>query len=73
MSDENKTLWIIAAALLLVCSIGAAAMVALNNAKCSAKWEQSGFTYRYSILGGCQIETAPGRWIWTENYREGCE
>ena len=42
--------------------------LAVDNATCDAKTANIGFTSRWSILGGCQIEVTPHQWIPLESY-----
>ena len=44
------------------------ASVKLSDVSCSAKVENMGFNYRWSIFGGCQIEVKPNQWIPLEHY-----
>lgn len=40
----------------------------LEQAQCIAKTQSIGFDYRWSWLGGCQIEVTEGQWIPLESY-----
>ena len=41
---------------------------AVDNLICDAKTANIGFTSRWSIYGGCQIEVTPDQWIPLESY-----
>ena len=65
MHKEIVTVIVVAAA------IGAALFYAADYAverECKNRWQDSGLSFRYETLGGCQIEHAPARWIPAENY-----
>lgn len=59
---------IVALVILLTFIVGA--LNALNDAGCKAQWKDSGFEYRYSMMGGCQIKNKSGVWIPSDAYRE---
>ena len=40
----------------------------ITKATCDAKTVDIGYAHRFSLLGGCQVETEPGHWIPLENY-----
>ena len=42
--------------------------LAVDNLICDAKTANIGFTSRWSIYGGCQIEVTPDQWIPLESY-----
>lgn len=56
-----------------LCLLLAAIIIPLNileSMSCSAKWRDSGFEHRYSLMGGCQIKMKTGVWIPAGNYRD---
>lgn len=40
----------------------------INKGVCDAKTSDIGFAHRFSVLGGCQVETTPGHWVPLDNY-----
>lgn len=39
-----------------------------DRLSCDSRWESSGITSKYSVLGGCKVQVA-GKWIPEISYR----
>lgn len=37
--------------------------IAVNGVMCAERWRDSGASYRFSALGGCQVQMPDGRWL----------
>lgn len=59
--------WMVLAAIVvafLTACVGFGAVVlALDGRSCLTRWESSGLPVKWSVFGGCQVETTPGRWL----------
>lgn len=40
-----------------------------DSVSCDSEWRDSGFSHRWSAMGGCQIQFSNGVWIPAKNYR----
>ena len=40
----------------------------VNKGVCDAKTNDIGYPHRFSIMGNCQIEITPGKWIPLDSY-----
>lgn len=65
--DWSVTL-VIAVVIVVLLAVSFYGAVKLSKAECVAKTENIGFSSRWSPLGDCQIEVAPGQWIPLDNY-----
>lgn len=45
------------------------AVICLDRASCSARWQASGHATRYGVLQGCLVELEPGRWVPEDTFK----
>ncbi len=57
---------IVVVVVIIGCMLGGAVMY--ERAQCYAKTQSMGFESKWSLLGTCQIEVTPGKWIPLDTY-----
>ena len=65
----DRELWAIIGVAVGALAIIVAVGLWLSSASCSAKFEGSQLQHRWSLMGGCRVNTPEQGWITAENYR----
>lgn len=68
MSDRAAGLTVIVGVLLFLAALVGGSL-ALKNARCEARFQDSDLEARWSVMAGCQVKVPGHGWLPADNYR----